>query len=131
MVEIIMMTKELSYVNPEGHTVFTSQFLKNRKTCCKTGCLHCPYGYSIKKWGLQFQDLKEDEKVEVENILEETETHFDFSPYWPDNTKLVTLKGQVCGVMFKNHIVIKKLILKPYFQDQGISKELVESYFFC
>ncbi len=131
MVEIDMMTKELSYVNSEGHTVFTSQFLKNRKTCCKTGCLHCPYGYSIKKWGLQFEDLTEDSRNRVVNILEESGVSFDFSDFWPQNTKLVILKGQVCGVMFKNHIVVKKLVLRPYFQDQGISKELVESYYFC
>ncbi len=26
-----------------GYLVMTSFFLKERKTCCNTGCRHCPY----------------------------------------------------------------------------------------
>jgi hypothetical protein len=33
-----------SYVDPaSGYTVLTSAFLRERGTCCDSGCRHCPY----------------------------------------------------------------------------------------
>lgn len=32
------------YVDPfSGYYVFTSEFLKDRGSCCESGCRHCPY----------------------------------------------------------------------------------------
>ena len=124
------MEKELSYLTPEGYTVFTSQFLKNRGTCCKSACLHCPFGYTLKKCGLQFLAVSEDQYSLVETILKENNLNLDWKSFLPDNIKFIMLKEKVCGFMLKNHIVVKHLVLRPHFQNQGLSKEMVESYFF-
>ncbi len=125
------MEKELSYITPEGYTVFTSKFLKNRGTCCKSACLHCPYGYTLKKHGLAFIDAKETDAELIESIMNESGTTLvDWRPFLPDNIKLITIKDTICGLLLKNHIVIKHLYLKPHYQNQDLSREMVESYLF-
>ena len=125
------MEKELSYLSPDGFTIFTSQFLKNKGTCCKSNCLHCPYGFTIKKFGIKFSDVGTENIPLVEEILKETGAKTNWQSYEMENIKLIHLKDMLCGVLFKNHIVIKEFYLKKHFQDQNISKELVESYYFC
>jgi hypothetical protein len=126
------MQKELTYLNAEGNTVFTSQFLKNRGTCCKTACLHCPYGFTLKKNGLTFKEVQENDFPLVEAIINESGKMDgpDWKTFWPENIRLILLKDQVCGLFLKNHIVIKHLYLKPHFTNQDLSREMVESYFF-
>lgn len=125
------MHKELTYQTPDGHTVFTSQFLKNRGTCCKSACLHCPFGFTLKKHGLTFKEVKEEDSALIETMLEESgNPGVDWKPFFPDNIRIVLIKDHACGLFFKNHIQIKQLFLKPHFQDQGLSKEMVEAYFF-
>ena len=125
------MHKELSYETPEGYTVFTSQFLRNKGTCCKSACLHCPYGYTLKKHGLEFQEVKEEDFPQIETMLEVSgQPKIDWKPFWPENIKVITIKDQPCGFLLKNHIVIKHLYLMPHFQDQDLSKEMVEAYLF-
>lgn len=125
------MYKELTYETSEGYTVFTSQYLKNKGTCCKSACIHCPYGYTIKKHGLQFKEVKEEDFPQIETMLQESgQTNSDWKLNTLDNMRFILLKNQVCGFFIKNHIIIKQLILRPYFQHQNISKELVEAYFF-
>lgn len=119
------MDNELSYLSPEGYTVFTSKFLKNRGTCCKSACIHCPFGYTIKKLGIQFADIPESQFSEIDSL-----TQMDWKPFLPENAKLILIKGAVAGVLLKNHIQIKHLFLGPHFQNQNISKELVEAYLF-
>jgi hypothetical protein len=34
------------YINAEGLLVFTRSYHLKRGSCCKNGCLHCPYGNS-------------------------------------------------------------------------------------
>jgi hypothetical protein len=124
------MQKELSYLTPEGFTVFTSQFHKNRGTCCKSACLHCPFGYTLKKSGLQFEDVIENNLSIVEDIIQETGASIEWKAFTLDNIKLIRIKGVICGFLLKNHIVIKHLVLRPHFQHQDLSKEMVESYLF-
>lgn len=125
------MQKELSYVTPEGYTVFTSQFLKNRGTCCKSACLHCPFGYTLKKLGLKFREAVPGEEGEVEKIMTESGSpSIDFKPFLPGNVQFLVLKDTICGVMFKNHIVVKHVFLLPHFQNQGLNKDIIESYYF-
>lgn len=125
------MEKELTYLTPEGYTVFTSQFLKNRGTCCKTACLHCPYGFTLKKLGLQFQEATASETEKIEAILAEAGgTSVDWKAFLPSNLCYIKIKDEICGIMLKNHIVVKHVFLKPHFQQQGLSKELIESYYF-
>lgn len=125
------MHKELSYETPEGYTVFTSQFLRNKGTCCKSACLHCPYGYTLKKHGLEFKEVQEEDFPQIETMLEKSgQPKIDWKPFWPENIKVITIKDQPCGFLLKNHIVIKHLYLLPHFQDQDLSKEMVEAYLF-
>ncbi len=125
------MDNELSYVNENGHTVFTSKFLKNRGTCCKTACLHCPYGFTLKKLGLQFREYTQDDAGLIKTILEEAgQPGFDWAPFPPEHIRFIEIKGQTCGFMLKNHIVVKHFFLKKHYLKQDLSKELIESYFF-
>ncbi|MBX7107366.1 MAG: hypothetical protein K1X61_01835 [Chitinophagales bacterium] len=34
------------YVNSDGLFVFTAAYHLKRGFCCKSGCLHCPYGFN-------------------------------------------------------------------------------------
>lgn len=124
------MEKDLSYLSPEGYSVFTSLYLKNRGTCCKSACLHCPYGFTLKKHGLEFSDVTENDFDKIQEIISGSGQSVDFKPFFPENIKFVKLKGTLAGVLLKNHIVIKHLFLLPRFKDQQLSKEMVESYYF-
>ena len=61
---------ELSYEDENGDNVFTSQYFQNRGTCCKTNCLHCPFGTTIKNLGLQFREVSEDEISKAQDIID-------------------------------------------------------------
>lgn len=120
------MSKPILYQNLD-HIPRESSVLKAR-TCCKTGCLHCPYGFVIKKFGLKFHELDILDESELQALLQEL--NIDLSEYSDLKIKLISLKEVVCGIMVHNHIVIKHLFLLQPFQEQTISKELAESYFF-
>ncbi len=126
------MYKELTYETPDGYTVFTSQYLKNKGTCCKSACLHCPYGFTLKKHGLQFKEVSLEDASLIETILSESgqSNGIEWKTFLPDNIRLIFIKDTVCGFFLKNHIQIKHIYLKPHFQDQDLSKEMVEAYFF-
>lgn len=131
MIIIQNMKKDLSYLSPEGYSVFTSEYLKKRGTCCKSACLHCPYGYTLKKHGLEFVSVEDTDHEKIVEIMALSGQSVDFKSFFPENVKLIKLKGTLAGVMLKNHIVIKHLILLPRFTEQDLSREMVESYFFC
>lgn len=125
------MEKELSYINSEGYTVFTSHFLKNKGTCCRSYCLHCPFGLTVKKYGFEFETVSSTNEFLIDEILLESDKNFtEWRSFLPENILLIKLKGTLCGFLLKNHIIIKHLFLKKHFQSQGISKELVEAYLF-
>ncbi len=42
------LTPEDFYYNEKGYRVFTEKYHLKRGYCCKSGCLHCPYGYDKK-----------------------------------------------------------------------------------
>jgi RimJ/RimL family protein N-acetyltransferase len=56
---------------------------------------------------------------------------FNWKSFPPEDMVFIKIKNVTSGVLFKNHIVIKHLFLKKYFTEQGLSKELIESYLFC
>ena len=33
-------------INSDGNLVFTEKYHQKRGYCCKSGCLHCPFGYN-------------------------------------------------------------------------------------
>lgn len=120
------MEKPLSYTNADGFLVFTSEYLKKRGHCCKSLCLHCPYGFTIKKLGFEFSIYKEDQL-----LLEQCGVSADaLCGFLPQDILIIGLKGVQCGLLTKDHIRVKKIFLKEEFKDQGISLELIESYLF-
>ena len=126
------MNDTKSYEDAQGNVVFTSTYLKLRGTCCKSACLHCPFGYTLKKLGVQFQEWDPSREEEARGYLADAgRSDFDLAPFLPDNAKFISIKDKVCGLMVKNHIVVKGVFLGRHFQNQGLSKEIIESYFFC
>lgn len=107
----------------------TVEMLKARKRCCNSGCLHCPYGYTVKKFGIQFKDYDEGLVIEVMKDLELNQSVLE--SFEKENIKLIFLKEFLVGVMTKNHIIVKDLYLKKSFAEQGLEKPLIESYYFC
>jgi len=134
--------KELSYVNEDGNTVHTSQYLKNRKSCCKSACLHCPYGHTLNQFGLEFRSLTERDYSLANQILQENSKtgvadSLLSSAFGGKQTKaidsssaneylIVLLKNFVCGLFQPSS---NELFLLKYFQEQGITKDLVVSSF--
>ena len=122
---------ETSYINTEGNLVFTSAYLKNKGTCCKSACLHCPFGFTIKKLGIQFREVAPEETTLLEGYLALAPAPIDLSTFPTEHRQWILLKNTIAGVILKNHIVVKHMILGEHFKNQGIEKDLVESYYFC
>lgn len=120
-----MNDSELSYVSPDGFTVFTSAYHRKRGTCCKSNCLHCPFGFTLKKSGLQFRVVTESDTAFIDQLVTK-----DWKEHLPENIQIILLKDRVAGVMIKNHIVVKEVYLVAEFKNQGLDKDLIESYFF-
>ncbi len=43
MTRTLIEGEDFYYEGP--YMVFTEKFLRERGTCCESGCRHCPYGY--------------------------------------------------------------------------------------
>ena len=122
-----MKESELSYISPEGYTVFSSAFHRKRGTCCKSSCLHCPYGFTLKKNGLAFRKVVEAEEEIVKSLVG---SDLNWRIHLPENIQWILIKDRVAGIMIKNHIIVKEVFLLPQFQHQGLDKDLIESYYF-
>lgn len=121
-----MSENQLSYINSEGLTVFTSSYHKKRGTCCKSSCLHCPFGHTLKKNGLSFRAASKSDSELISKLMGARE----WESILAENLQLILLKERVAGVMIKNHIVVKEVFLLPEFSHQGLDKDLIESYYF-
>jgi hypothetical protein len=40
-------TEGVDYYVENGLVVFTGHYLRERGYCCRSGCRHCPYGFSL------------------------------------------------------------------------------------
>ena len=146
---------ELSYTNKDGNTVFTSAYLKKRGTCCRTNCLHCPYGHTLKNYPIEIVEIKT-ELIQFANEIVTDSNPVEMSALsmsllegaFGKKEKLkaqhVTLdninsfafgefKGEICSVIeFSTKLSeshsgrsIKELFLKKEFQNQGLGIEHV------
>jgi hypothetical protein len=130
-----------------GHDIKTSRFLLNRKTCCKTSCLHCPYGFTLKKEGLQFEPLTDENFSEAKELMQtHTPKENDitaslmsgaFGKPKPketlsiqnrDDYQLVKLKGETCALAKKNSLKITEIFHKTHFENQDITLDVVNSF---
>ena len=65
---------ELSYIDEQGNTVFTSQYYRNRGTCCRSNCLHCPFGTTLKNYGLQLEQVGPEDLSLAREIIDESQS---------------------------------------------------------
>ncbi len=146
-------SNQLTYLNEDGESVFTSTYLKNRGTCCRTNCLHCPYGFTIKNHPIEIVEMTTKQMKYANEIIRDTQpveqdelttsllagafgakdkirihhiTNTNLSNY-----AFAVFKDVACGVIeFSNKLSesasgreIKNLYLKKEFQNQGLGVE--------
>lgn len=140
------MSDLLTYLK-NGCDVKTSLFLKKRGSCCKTSCLHCPYGFTLKKEGLQFEDLNLDNLEEARSLSlrgipsEQIVTSSLFASAFgkpkakeilsESNMKsysLVKIKGETCALIKKYNFQATEIFYAEHFDDQAITIEMVNSF---
>ena len=96
----------MNYLDENGYTIFTAEFLKQKGHCCESCCLHCPYDYTLKQMGLTFSGQKDSQ-----------------------NTFEVRLKDKVCGTIETSQNKITQLHLNSYFKNQNLTIEKVQVHF--
>lgn len=134
------------YEDENGYRILTSSFLKKRPHCCKSNCLHCPYGRTIREVGFSFKNVVESELESANKLISEcsgdnfthsllsgafgnSEKRDDVSLVNFDQFHFVFLKNHLCGLIQIDGEQILKLYLKKHFNDQGITKDnVMESY---
>ena len=150
-----MSNKEnkLTYTNDRGEDVYTSTYLRNRGTCCKTNCLLCPYGLTLKNFRIKIVPIGEKYIKHANEIITESKPvelsdlslsilaegfgkkskviaqHITLENF--NDHAFAQLKDEICGVIkFSNKLsestsgrAIKELYLKKEFQNQGLGIE--------
>ena len=145
------MDTQLTYTDKNGKQVKTSQFLRNRGSCCKTACRHCPYGFTLKEKGLQFSDYSPQQKAFAEKFLQdvrgpvphhdialsllsegfgEKKKVFSLEDHPIESLKFILLKERIIGLARISEIQVKNLFLDKHYQNQGIDIPVVESFYF-
>ncbi|EQC47463.1 DUF5522 domain-containing protein [Bacteriovorax sp. Seq25_V] len=134
---------ELTY-SKDGRDIKTSHFLRKRGSCCKTSCLHCPYGFTVKKEGLQF------EVVDDSNFQEALEIFTIHIPDEPEiassilasafgkpkkveklsnlnmsKFRLVKIKGETCALVKVFNFQVLELYHVKHFEDQGLDIDTI------
>ena len=148
---------KLTYTNDAGEVVYTSNYLLNRGTCCKTNCLHCPYGHTLKNFSIKIVPLEEKHIKYANEIISESKpvelsdlASSILAEGFGKKSKVIgqhiTLEnfndhafGQfqdvICGVIkFSNRLSesnsgrgINELYLKKEFQNQGLGIEHIRN----
>jgi len=142
------MSEELSYIDENGDSVHTAQYLTNRKSCCKTLCLHCPYGTTLAKHGLVFRKVTRlaPELSLANSIIRENESvdtlgssmiasafgnkkQTKVSQFNAETFYLISLKDTICGLIRVKGPEVKEIFLKKHFRNQGLDLALVSTIF--
>ena len=125
---------KLTYINDQGNVVFTSTSLRNKKSCCHSTCLHCPYGTTLNKFGVKIQEVSEFSSDLVTKIVNElkpksslsnsllSEAYGKEKELAESDLKILTLKGVICGICYIKNQSLQKFFLKSEFRDQGIEE---------
>ncbi|AYF44010.1 hypothetical protein BALOs_1000 [Halobacteriovorax sp. BALOs_7] len=144
--------QKLTYTNDEGLEVKTSQFLRNRGSCCRTSCLHCPYGFTLKNNDITFRDVNAQEIKLAQTIMDESagkqeETSsiaaslmgsafgtpkkkvnsIQINDENYHNYAFATLKEVVFGLIEKGPNQARKLYLREHFKEQGLDIDFINS----
>jgi len=136
---------ELTYPHPkDGSDIKTSHFLRKRGSCCKTSCLHCPYGFTLKKEGLQFEAIDESNFPEAMQIFQK---HIPDEPEVASSIlasafgkpkkvetlstlnmgkfQLVKIKGETCALIKVFNFQVTELYHCEHFEDQGLTQDII------
>ena len=129
-----------SYEIKDGIHVMTSQFLRNRGTCCKSNCLHCPYKFTIKNFPVEFEKVSQSNEGQVKSIFHEAYGQNDITSsllgsafgkpkhtYKQESYFLLKLKGFPCGIAEVIDNKLKSFHLLEHFRDQGIDETYLMS----
>lgn len=108
----------------------SSETLFKRGSCCRSSCLHCPFGFTVKSNRLEFLSLNNQNNDFLEQLLQQLTIVVDTDLYSLENYKMVALKGFIFGLIRVDHLFVKEMELLPSFRNQGLTKELIESYYF-
>lgn len=128
-----------SYINADGFVVFTSKHLRIKNSCCKSNCLHCPYGATLKNIGVKVESPSLYESAEIKRIKSElfpTDNYsssllaeaFGSGPSLEEkDLRVLSLKSVICGMAYITNNKIIKLSLLNHFSDQGITESYLQS----
>lgn len=130
-----------SYVNENGDTVFKSSFYRKKGSCCKSSCLHCPYGHTLRTIGVKIEDINENNLNIAKSLYDSLVKKDDFTSsllnsafkskeeikFDRENFKILTLKGFNCGLLQLKNNSYEKHFLKDFFSDQGIDDGYLSS----
>ncbi len=139
--------EELTY-QKDGLDIKTSRFLKNRGSCCKTTCLHCPYGFTLEKEGLTLVPIEDENFSEAKDLIPSNKTSGsnvaasllasafgDIKPVQAlsesnkENYLLVKIKGVTCALIKKEKGQAVEIFYAKHFENQGITLDMVNTFF--
>jgi hypothetical protein len=116
------------YQDDPRNPSMSSENLLKRGSCCRSTCLHCPYGHTIKVKRLEFIDICPENKSLYDALSKQLTLSADSVNL--DDYKMVSLKGFIFGLIRVDNLFVREMEILPSFQNQGITKELIESYYF-
>lgn len=136
-----------TYTLPEtGEMIFTSHFLKKKGRCCKSSCLHCPYGHTLEKVPFVLKDYLPEQKLYLDKVLNENEYNkprsvadsllsqnlgskrktLNVDEFAPNDIKMIYLKGYFVGFLTLRDGKLDQYFLGKQFQFQNIEKHHIE-----
>ncbi len=137
--------EETHYINVDGKRVATAKHHRNRGTCCKSGCLHCPYGTTIERYGLKFYALEGDKLHHAMDMVKNStqgiaasllQQAFGKKSNFPAisesnaaSFRIFDLKGYYAGLAQIEKDQVTRIHLLPYFEDQGLTVDVVNRHY--
>ena len=132
-----MKDTERFYINENGDTVFTAEYYLKKGSCCKSNCLHCPFGTTLRNLGVKLHPFYESKQhLQIFNQLFKPDSMtqslldgaFGNTPqYKIEDSYRLSLKDVVCGVCILKENKIVKLRLLDHFSHQGITETYIQS----
>lgn len=114
---------------------------RERGRCCKSLCLHCPYGYTTEHLSFVFEKLGPENMSIGQDIIDAIQPDgvaamllsegfgatkkLRLLPEDLENYRLFYLKEYLCGLLR----IDSEVFLISDFNDQGIDLDLVQSHF--
>lgn len=118
-------------------TPLTSELLRKRGSCCKSNCLHCPFGTTLKNIGVKKEKYSEKNQLEIKELMNKLVFKDDVTQnllgaafgktenYDIKDSYLLTLKDIPCGLLFLKNSIYQKHFLLDAFNDQGIDETYI------